>query len=120
MAGVNYVAKFKAANKSTAMVASTFSHYSVSYDDLNESILPTIQNSTDMSLGGSTSSTINNAVSGAIDTGVVVVVSAGNDSGDACSKSPASVSGAITVAATDRDDTRGYYSNYGTCVDIFA
>lgn len=74
----------------------------------------------DMSLGGSKSNTINNAVSGAISTGVVVVSSAGNDSGDACMKSPASVEAAITVAATGTDDRRGTYSNSGSCVDIFA
>lgn len=73
-----------------------------------------------MSLGGAVSQAINSAVSGLIGTGVVVVVSAGNDSGDACSKSPASVDGAITVAATSSDDSRGSYSNYGNCVDVFA
>jgi subtilisin family serine protease len=74
----------------------------------------------DMSLGGSKSSSINAAVDGAIAKGVVVVTSAGNDSGDACSKSPASVDIAITVAATGADDQRGSYSNAGICVDIFA
>ena len=73
-----------------------------------------------MSLGGSKSSSINSAVSAAIDVGVVVVSSAGNDSFDACNKSPASVSNAITVAAVDDDDSRAYYSNYGSCVDIFS
>jgi aqualysin 1 len=73
-----------------------------------------------MSLGGGTSSSINSAVSGAISAGVVIVTSAGNDGADACQQSPASVSGAITVAATGSDDSRASYSNYGTCVDIFA
>ena len=73
-----------------------------------------------MSLGGSKSNAINIAVSGAVAAGVVVVVSAGNDAADACLKSPASVAGAITVAATGIDDTRGAYSNFGSCVDLFA
>lgn len=62
---------------------------------------------------------INNAVEAAIATGVVFVVSAGNDGDWACKKSPASAEPAITVAATDPYNTRASYSNYGSCVDIF-
>ena len=39
---------------------------------------------------------------------------------DACGISPAKVPGAITVAATDITDARWSYSNYGTCVDVYA
>lgn len=39
---------------------------------------------------------------------------------DACGISPAKVPGAITVAATDSSDGRWDYSNYGTCVDVYA
>lgn len=49
-----------------------------------------------------------------------MVVAAGNETTDACSKSPASAPAAITVAATTSTDARASYSNYGTCVDIFA
>jgi subtilisin family serine protease len=73
-----------------------------------------------MSLGGSKSNTINTAVASAISGGVVVVTSAGNDGFDACQKSPASVETSITVAAIGSDDSRAPYSNYGSCVDIFA
>lgn len=73
-----------------------------------------------MSLGGSKSNSINTAVAAAISIGVVVVASAGNDGFDACNKSPASVSTAITVASIDNDDSRSSFSNYGSCVDIFA
>merc|ERR1719387_1927253 len=52
--------------------------------------------------------------------GVVVVVAAGNDNMDACGFSPAHVSSAITVGATRSHDTRAYYSNHGSCLDIFA
>jgi aqualysin 1 len=72
-----------------------------------------------MSLGGEASDLINSAVSGAIAAGVVFVVSAGNDGGKACSKSPASCSDAITVSAVDTSNNRPYYANYGACVDIF-
>lgn len=72
-----------------------------------------------MSLGGAASDDINAAVAAAIDIGVVFVVSAGNDGGFACDKSPASTDAAITVAAIDPYNNRPYYSNYGSCVDIF-
>jgi len=72
-----------------------------------------------MSLGGAASDFINDAVTAAIAVGVVFVVSAGNDGGYACSKSPASTEAAITVAAVDPSNNRPYYSNYGSCVDIF-
>jgi subtilisin family serine protease len=55
--------------------------------------------------------------------GIVFVVSAGNDSGDACQKTPASAEGVITVGSTtidDDEDHRSDFSNYGECVDIFA
>jgi subtilisin family serine protease len=53
------------------------------------------------------------------------VVAAGNDSGDACNKSPASAVSALTVGSSDFDyssssDRVSYFSNYGTCVDIWA
>jgi subtilisin family serine protease len=47
-------------------------------------------------------------------------VSAGNQNADACSYSPASTPTALTVAATSRTDARAWFSNYGSCVDLFA
>jgi subtilisin family serine protease len=74
-----------------------------------------------MSLGSSgTSSTIDKAVSAVIAQGVVIVTSAGNDNQSACLQSPATVNTAITVGATGSDDTRASYSNYGSCVAVFA
>merc|ERR1712151_1190753 len=49
-----------------------------------------------------------------------VVVAAGNSNSDACNFSPAFVPSAVTVGSTDSTDTRSYFSNYGTCVDIWA
>ncbi|GLG81547.1 S8 family peptidase [Acinetobacter calcoaceticus] len=73
-----------------------------------------------MSLGGDASTSLDSAVENLFNNGYVMVVAAGNSNTDACSASPARVSKALTAAATDSTDTRASYSNYGSCVDIFA
>lgn len=73
-----------------------------------------------MSLGGGASKSVNSAVAGAVGKGVTMVVAAGNSNADACNYSPAAEPSAVTVAATDSNDARASYSNYGTCVDMFA
>jgi len=73
-----------------------------------------------MSLGGGKSATLNSAVANAVSQGLVMVVAAGNDNRDACNYSPASTPEAITVAASDNKDTKATFSNYGTCVELFA
>lgn len=73
-----------------------------------------------MSLGGSYSQALNDAVGEMVDSGVITSVSAGNSDTDACTQSPAAEPRVITVASTTITDTRSYFSNYGTCVDIFA
>jgi subtilisin family serine protease len=54
-----------------------------------------------------------------IDSGVQTVFAAGNFNDDACLNGPRSVRG-IVVGASDIDDTRAGFSNFGTCVDVFA
>ena len=73
-----------------------------------------------MSLGGSTSTSLDNAVKNSIVDGVVYAVAAGNSNRDACRSSPARVPEAITVGATTSSDARASYSNYGSCLDLFA
>ncbi len=73
-----------------------------------------------MSLGGSASTALDNAVRNSINDGVVYAVAAGNDGRDACRTSPARTAEAITVGATDNTDARPRWSNYGSCLDIFA
>jgi subtilisin family serine protease len=73
-----------------------------------------------MSLGGSGSASLDTAVRNSIASGVTYAVAAGNEKKDACGVSPARTAEAITVGATDSTDARASYSNFGTCVDIFA
>ncbi|TJY62894.1 S8 family peptidase [Sinimarinibacterium sp. CAU 1509] len=79
--------------------------------------LPAVAN---MSLGGGDSAALDAAVQNAVASGVVFVVAAGNDNVDACSGSPNKVPEAITVGATTNADARASYSNFGSCVDLFA
>ena len=73
-----------------------------------------------MSLGGGASSSIDTAVANLTNAGVVVVVAAGNNTADACNYSPARASSAITVGSTVNNDSRSSFSNFGSCLDIFA
>jgi subtilisin family serine protease len=73
-----------------------------------------------LSLGGGLSAAVNDAIARLIADGVVVVVAAGNSNANACNFSPSSAPNAITVGATERTDRRATYSNFGTCLDIFA
>jgi len=60
------------------------------------------------------------AVQRLIDSGVSVAIAAGNWHTDACTVSPARVPNAITVGSSGMYDVRSSFSNYGTCVDMFA
>src|SRR5882762_2172912 len=73
-----------------------------------------------MSLGGGASSALDTAVSNSINDGVTYAIAAGNSNVDACTQSPARVADALTVGSTTITDARASFSNFGTCVDIFA
>lgn len=73
-----------------------------------------------MSLGGGVSSTLDTAVNNSTAAGVTYAVAAGNSNADACNYSPARAASAITVGATTSSDARASYSNFGSCLDVFA
>ncbi|MCX7553742.1 S8 family serine peptidase [Marinicella sp. S1101] len=73
-----------------------------------------------MSLGGGASSALDSAVNSAVSQGITMVVAAGNDNRNACNYSPARATNAMTVGSTTSSDARSSFSNYGTCLDIYA
>ncbi|ACY14560.1 S8 family peptidase [Haliangium ochraceum] len=73
-----------------------------------------------MSLGGGASSAVDTAIRNLFNSGVLPVVAAGNENQNACNVSPARAPEALTVAAVDDNDRRASFSNFGSCVDIFA
>jgi serine protease len=73
-----------------------------------------------MSLGGGASTAVDDAIARMTTAGITVAVAAGNDNANACNYSPARASSAITVGSTTSSDARSSFSNYGSCVDIFA
>lgn len=83
----------------------------------NNHVKPAVAN---MSLGGTASSSVDQAVSNSIAAGITYAVAAGNSGANACNYSPARTANAITVGATTNSDARASYSNYGSCLDIFA
>jgi subtilisin family serine protease len=73
-----------------------------------------------LSLGGGLNTSLNNAVTNLANSGVFVAVAAGNSNANACNYSPASASAVTTVAASTSTDAKASYSNYGSCVDVYA
>lgn len=75
-----------------------------------------------MSLGGGYSDAINRAVDYCVenDENFYIVVAAGNENNDACRTSPASSSKVLTVMASDKSDNRAWFSNWGSCADVYA
>ncbi|MEV7446911.1 S8 family serine peptidase [Streptomyces sp. NPDC091204] len=72
------------------------------------------------SLGGDLSEAVNNAATALSDAGVLPVIAAGNSAKDACMVSPASAARVVTVAASNQWDEETSFSNWGTCVTLYA
>jgi aqualysin 1 len=83
-------------------------------------VKPAIAN---LSLGGGASTALDNAVKASANSGVFYSVAAGNSGANACASSPARAGthdGVMTTAATDSSDREASFSNFGSCVDIWA
>ncbi len=80
-------------------------------------ISPAVAN---MSMGSVASELLDFVVQSSISSGVTYVVAAGNSNIDACGVSPARAPNAITVGASDMTDAKAGFSNFGSCVDLFA
>jgi subtilisin family serine protease len=81
-----------------------------------------------MSLGGGGSNAgLTSAVNNCVNKGIPVIVAAGNSNANACGYTPSGIPSVISVGATeiagfepDEFDNRASFSNWGTCVHIFA
>ena len=78
-----------------------------------------------MSLGGSKSKALDDAVRKSANNGYLYMVAAGNSGANACNYSPARAgagtnNGIVTISATDSANKEPSWSNYGSCVDIWA
>ncbi|HEX4871790.1 MAG TPA: S8 family serine peptidase [Nevskiaceae bacterium] len=80
-------------------------------------IKPAVAN---LSLGGAANQATDDAVKAMVAAGVSAAIAAGNDNDNACNYSPARVAEAITVGSTEQGDARSSFSNFGSCVDLFA
>ena len=70
--------------------------------------------------GGSCSTTMQNAINGAVSRGTTVVVAAGNDASNVSGSLPANCANVIAVAATTSVGAKASYSNFGTGIDVSA
>lgn len=80
-------------------------------------ISPAVAN---MSLGGGVSTALDTAVNNLSNSGVPIAVAAGNSNANACNSSPSRAANAITTGSTTSTDARSSFSNFGTCLDLFA
>ena len=90
--------------------------------DVDQAIRYAVDNDADiinMSIGGSESSLIQQAIQYAHNQGVILVAAAGNNNTQYKSY-PAGYENVIAVSATDHNDQKANFSNYGSWVDVAA
>ncbi|WP_436496299.1 S8 family serine peptidase [Actinokineospora sp. HUAS TT18] len=83
---------------------------------------PTPAKVLNLSLGGQSTcaTTYQNAINGAVNRGVTVVIAAGNSNMDVANFTPANCNNVVAVAASDRGGDRSFYSNFGAKIDVTA
>ncbi|MGP5761546.1 S8 family peptidase [Pseudomonas aeruginosa] len=117
MAGINPHARIM-----VLKALNSFGHTRASY--LAKAIVYAVDNGAriiNMSVGGQELGTIEReAIDHAISKGVLVVVAAGNEGVEVSNYGIAGLGGVLTVAATDLNDKRAAFSNWGTPIDIAA
>jgi subtilisin family serine protease len=73
-----------------------------------------------LSLGGGANTSVDAAANNLANAGVYTVVAAGNNNANACNYSPARASNVMSVAASTSTDAKASYSNFGSCVNVYA
>lgn len=74
-----------------------------------------------LSLNGGQSSILDNALTNVLtQCHACAAVAAGNSADNACNYSPSDVPAALTMGSTASDDTTSWFSNTGSCVDLYA
>jgi len=73
-----------------------------------------------ISLGLAASQAIDDMVQKAVNAGIAIICSAGNNNGDSCLNSPRRAPASFAVGATDNADGMASFSNWGKCLKIFA
>ncbi|PSL53945.1 subtilisin family serine protease [Saccharothrix carnea] len=73
-----------------------------------------------MTLGGGPNQAFNDAITASINANVHYSVVSGSSNANACGYSPGSTPLATTVGATDVNDAKASFSNYGSCIDVWA
>ena len=81
---------------------------------------PSIPMVASMSLGGARSRSFETAITGLLDSGVIVVSASGNAGADSCSTDPGRVPGVINIGATTYQDLFASYTDDGACLDLLA
>ena len=79
--------------------------------------VPSVAN---LSLAGWAMQSMDDAIENLVASGVTVAVAAANESDDACNYSPARAPSALTVGASNSSDYQAWFSNWGSCVDLYA
>ncbi|HEY0603067.1 MAG TPA: S8 family peptidase [Herpetosiphonaceae bacterium] len=73
-----------------------------------------------LAVGGGLNTSYNTAINNLYNSGVFIAAVAGSSNANACNYSPASAAGAYAVAASTTTDAKASFTNYGSCVDIYA